>query len=257
MQWIIKAAMLLMAMSFLASCATSSDPAEQYRDETATQIFERGEAALRNKSYAEAIKRFEALDVQYPYGHNTEIAELHIIYAYYMNSDYASAESAADRFIHAHPTNRHVDYAYYMRGISNYYQNLGMFERAFNVDLAQRDLGQIKKAYGDFAEIIKVFPNSHYAPAAHQYMIYLRNILARHELEVAQYYLNRHAYVAAANRANLVVRHYEGAPVVPDALVVMAKAYRALHLTKDEKDTLMVLQYNYPNSDYTQRALEN
>src|SRR5687768_16532066 len=113
--------------ALLTACSTTTDPAEAYKGETASQIFTKGEAALRDRSYQEAIKRFEALDVQYPYGRDTEVAQLHIIYAYYMANDYASAEAAADRFIHAHPTNPHVDYAYFMRGLSNYYQNLGVF----------------------------------------------------------------------------------------------------------------------------------
>lgn len=241
----------------LAACASTTDPAETYKDETAQQIFEHGEGALLDKNYQEAIKRFEALDVQYPFGHNTEIAQMQIIYAYYMTNDYASAEAAADRFIHAHPTNPHVDYAYYMRGLSNYYQNLGMFERMFAVDLATRDLTQIKKSFNDFSELTHSFPHSVYAPAAHQYMVYLRNILADHELDVAQYYYDRSAYVAAANRANLVIRHYQGTPSVPEALVVMAKSYRKLHLTQNENDTMQVLKINYPNSDYVKRAMSD
>lgn len=243
-------------LTLLGACSTTTDPAETYKNETAQQIFQRGEEALRDHSYQEAIKRFEALEVQYPFGHDTEIAELHIIYAYYMTSDYALAEAAADRFVHAYPTSSHVDYAYFMRGLSNYFQNLGVFERVFTVDLATRDLTQIKKSYADFAQVVKLYPESYYAPAAHQYMVYLRNTLANHELEVAQYYFSKKAYVAAANRANLVIRHYQGAPAVPEALVLMVKSYRALKLNQDELDALSVLQYNYPNSSYVAEAMK-
>jgi outer membrane protein assembly factor BamD len=259
MKFVTKLLLITTGLSFflLTACSTSTDPAEAYKGESAEQIFQKGETALRDRSYSEAVKRFEALDIQYPYERNTETAQLHIIYAYYMTSDYSSAEAAADRFIHAHPANPHVDYAYYMRGLSNYFQNLGVFERIFTVDLATRDLSQIKKSYADFAEIVHSYPNSYYAPAAHQYMIYLRNILANHELEVAQYYYSREAYVAAADRANLVVQHYQGAPAIPEALVIMAKSYRALHLTQNENEAMQVLQYNYPNSKYVKAATMN
>jgi outer membrane protein assembly factor BamD len=240
--------------TLLNGCSTVTDPAEAYRDETAQQIFTKGENALRNRSYQQAIKRFEALDIQYPFGHETEVAQLHLIYAYYMTDDYASAESAADRYIHAHPTSDHIDYAYMMRGLSNYYQNLGIFEHIFAIDLATRDLTQIKKSYSDFAMLVRNYPHSQYAPAAHQYMIYLRNTLANHELEVAQYYYGRSAYVAAANRASLVVRHYQGAPAVPKALVIMAKSYHALGLTKNQQEVQQVIDYNYPGSTYAKEA---
>jgi len=125
-----------------------------------------------------------------------------------------------------------------------------VFERFFTVDLATRDLAQIKKSYNDFAELTSLFPHSRYAPAAHQYMVYLRNVLANHELHIAQYYYDRGAYVASANRANYVVQHFQGAPAVPKALVLMVKDYRKLNLAQNAGDALRVLQYNYPNSEY-------
>jgi outer membrane protein assembly factor BamD len=242
---------------FLNACSTVTDPAETYKGETPQHIFDSGEDALRDKNYSEAVKRFEALEVQYPLERNTQIAELHIIYAYYMSEDFASAESAAERFIHSHPTSPHVDYAYYMQGLSSYYQNLGVFERLFAVDLSTRDLAQIKKSFNAFATIVKFYPNSAYAPAAHQYMIYLRNVIANYELQIGQYYYSRKAYVAAADRANNVVKNFQGAEAVPDALVLMVKSYRALHLTESAAESMKVLQYNYPNSTYVQQALKD
>lgn len=237
---------VLMA-SLLAACATAVSPSDAYKGESAAQIYQHGKEAMEERNYAEAIKRFEALEVQYPYGDETEQGQLYLIYAYYMKEDYALSASAADRFIRLHPTNPNVDYAYYMRGVANYYQNLGFLERFFSIDLAKRDLAQIKKSYVDFTELTTRFPTSRYAPAAHQYQIYLRNVLADHELHIAEYYYERKAYVAAANRASDVVAHYQGAPAVVDALIVMAKSYHQLKLNKLEQDTLLVLRYNYPN----------
>lgn len=237
----------------LTSCSTTTDPSQAYPGESATHIFYKGESALRSHNYREAIRRFEALDVQYPYGIETETAELHLIYAYYMSEEYVSCEATAERFIHAHPVNPHVDYAYYMRGLSSFYQNLGILEKIFAVDLATRDLTQIKKTYAGFAELTQRFPQSIYTPAAHQYMVYLRNLMASHELEVAEYYFSRGAYIAAANRANLVIRHYQGAPAVPRALVLMIKSYRALKMTKNADEALQVYQYNFPGSSYLKK----
>lgn len=247
---------LLLLYFVLTGCSTTTDPAEMYRGESPEYIFAKGESALRKKRWDEAIKRFEALDVQYPYGPLTEIAQLQIIYAYYRSGDYPSAECAADRFIQAHPTSCYVDYALYLRGLSYYYQNLGVFERLFTVDLATRDLCQIKKAFNDFSQIYFNYPNSCYAPAAHQYMVYLRNILANHELNVACYYFSREAYVAAANRASTVVRNFQGAPAVPQALVIMVRSYRRLGLQQNANEALEVLQLNYPNSCYVREAIK-
>jgi len=168
-----------------------------------------------------------------------------------MKDEYALASAAADRFIRIHPASAHVDYAYYMRGLANYNKNIGLMERSFGADLATRDLSQMKKAFTDFKLLTKRFPHSHYTPSAHQYMVYLRNIFARHEFEVAQYYYKREAYVAAANRASNVVAYYQGAPVVVNALVLMAKSYNKLGMTKAAQEALLVLKYNYPKMNVT------
>ena len=243
---------LLIGVTFLAgfisACSTSStDPADAYKNESAHQIYTKGKKDLQNKDYTEATKRFEALDIQYPYGDETEKSQLYIIYSYYMKEDYILAATAADRFIRNHPTNPEVDYAYYMRGVSNYYQNMGLLERLLIVDLATRDLSQIQKSYNDFNELITRFPNSRYSASANQYMVFLRNVMADHQLHVAQYYYNRQAYVAAANRATNLVSHYQGAPSVPAGLEIMAKSYRKLGLKNMENDTLSVIKQNYPD----------
>ncbi len=234
------------ASSLLAACSTTTDPADAYKGESPHEIYTRGKVALEDKGYSEAIKRFEALDIQYPYGADTENAQLYIIYAYYMKEEFPLASSAADRYIRLHPASPYVDYAYYMKGLADFYQNLGIFERLFSLDLATRDLTQMQKSYEDFHQVITRFPNSRYAPSAYQYVIYLRNLLANHEFQVAQYYYSRQAYVAAVARASNVVAHFEGAPAVVDSLVLLANSYHQLGETKLEQDTLKVLHYNYP-----------
>jgi outer membrane protein assembly factor BamD len=238
---------LLCLTTFLAACSSTTDPADMYPGETPEHIFKAGKSSLQDKGYNEATKRFEALDVQYPFDRVTEDAQLYLIYAYYMKEEYTMAVAAADRYIRLHPVSPHIDYAYYMRGIANYYQNLGVIERLFAIDLATRDLTQIQQSYNDFSVLVNRFPTSPYAPAAHQYMIYLRDVMAAHELHIAEYYYSRRAYVAAASRASDLVAHYQGAPTVVNGLILMAKSYHQLHMTKLEQDTLTVLHYNYPN----------
>jgi outer membrane protein assembly factor BamD len=231
----------------LSACSTTADPSDAYKGESSQQIYQRGKASLEDRNYGEAIKRFEALDVQYPFGPETEAAQFYLIYAYFMKEDFSLAVASADRFIRIHPTYPNIDYVYYLRGIADYYQNMGLIERIFSIDLAKRDLVQIQKSYSDFNELVVRFPTSRYTPPAHQYMVYLRNVLAAHELHVAEYYYERKAYLASANRASGLVAHFQGAPSVVDGLILMAKSYHQLGMTKLEQDTLQVLKYNYPN----------
>jgi len=59
--------------------------------------------------------------------------------------------------------------------------------------------------------------------------------------------MRRGAYVAAANRARYVVENYQQTPAMPEALVLMAKAYKVLQLDDLSADSLRVLELNYPN----------
>src|SRR5208337_862614 len=80
------------------------------------QIYARAQKALKNSSYAEAIKQLEALQSRFPFSEPARQAQLDLIYAYYKNREVDPAIDAADTFIRENPTNPRVDYAYYMKG---------------------------------------------------------------------------------------------------------------------------------------------
>jgi outer membrane protein assembly factor BamD len=58
--------------------------------------------------------------------------------------------------------------------------------------------------------------------------------------------MRRDAYLAAANRAKYVIENYSRTPAMPEALVVMAKAYKIMGMTDLSEDALRVLELNYP-----------
>ena len=71
--------------------------------------------------------------------------------------------------------------------------------------------------------------------------------MAAYENYVADYYLRRGAYVAAANRAKSALEQYNGATGNADSLRIMAEAYKNLGMTDLEADARKVLQTNFPN----------
>jgi outer membrane protein assembly factor BamD len=66
-------------------------------------------------------------------------------------------------------------------------------------------------------------------------MNYLYNLFAQREVEIAKFYYTRHAYVASANRASIVVKQYKNTPAEKEALEIMYNSYQALGL-KDEAE---------------------
>ncbi|MBY0545388.1 MAG: outer membrane protein assembly factor BamD [Gammaproteobacteria bacterium] len=247
-KWAI--ATLLAGTVSLAACSSdkTDSATDAFKGQSAQEIFQKGDQSLAKKSYKNAIKNFEGLAALYPFSDYQEQAQLDLMYAYYMDQDYDSCGAAADRFIHLYPRSANVDYAYYMKGISDFSIDRTFGSKLANLDLSSRDLSTTKQAFNDFSQLVTLYPDSIYAPSAHARMIYLRNLLANHEVEVATFYMKHQAYVAAINRANYVVQHYQESPAVIPALGILATAYHKLQLNDQAAQITAVLALNYPNS---------
>jgi outer membrane protein assembly factor BamD len=128
-----------------------------------------------------------------------------------------------------------------MRGLAHFDQAPNWVERVFRVDLTERPPRDTLQAFSVFQELLRRFPESQYVADARERMIFLRNRLAAYENHVAEYYMRREAYVAAANRAKYTVEHYPGAPQIERALEIMVEAYETLGMTDLAADARRVL----------------
>lgn len=216
-----------------------------YQGMSSNQLYNYAKEALNGHNYEDAIKRYEALETIYPFNPYSTKAGLELIYAYYQKGDYVSSAATADRYIHLYPRERYVDYAYYMRGAANFEQPRGVFVNYFNYDPAWRDPGTQTQAYSDFQQLIKHFPNSPYSNDAKARLVYLRNMYAKKELHIANFYLQRKLYVAAYNRAQYLVKHYSQAPQAKQALKIMQTAANQLKLQQAGQDAKAVYDYTF------------
>ena len=218
-------------------------------DTTEAVLYRDSQRSMRSGNYAVAIDGLRMLESRFPFGRYADQAMLEIIYAYYMSVDYDGARASADRFIRLHPQHPDIDYAYYLKGLAAYNKNSGLLDRFFTSDSSKRDITSVAESYADFAQLLARYPTSKYAPDAKQRMIYLRNLLARSELHVANFYMRRGAYVAASNRARYVVESYSKSTAAADALAVMVEANYRLGLEDSANDALRVLAVNFPQYD--------
>ena len=230
----------------VTGCAMFEDEPDVTRDWPVERLYGEAKGALNDGDYETAIDYYEKLESRFPFGRYAQQAQVDLAYAYWKDDEPASAIAAADRFIKLHPTHPNVDYAYYLKGLVNFSQGRNFFDRFVPRDMSLRDPGSVRDAFSDFAELTRRFPESKYAEDARQRMVYLRNVLARHEVHVADYYMRRGAFLAAANRSRFVVENYQRTDAVPDALAIMAMAYRLMDLDDLSDDALRVLELNYP-----------
>lgn len=230
----------------LAAGCSGAGPSDPTRDWTERKLYLEAKAALDDGDYELAIDYYGKLDARFPFGSYTEQGRLELIYAYYKYKEPDSALEEANRFIESHPNHPNVAYAYYLRGLVNHKRRYTWWDRLVNVDRAERDTTHSVRAFADFKALTERFPETGYAVDARERMASLREEIGRHELVVAEFYLGRGAWVAAAARAEYVVKNFPSSSSVPRALSVMALAYRALGLDGLAEDALRVRRANFP-----------
>jgi outer membrane protein assembly factor BamD len=238
---------LLLALTSLSACSFFDDK-EVVAEENwgVERIYSEAKAALNTSDYQTAIQYYNQLEARFPFGVYAQQALLESAYAYYKLDETETALATLDRFIRVYPLNGNMDYALYLRGLTNFTKDVGLFEKYVPRDESQRDPGAARDALKDFTALVDRYPKSVYSEDSAQRIVYLRNRLAQHEVNVAQYYMRRGSYLAAANRGRYIIENYSRTPATPEALVVMAKAYKIMELDDLSEDVLRVLQTNYP-----------
>jgi len=244
----LRSVAILVCVLLLCGC----DPS-QY-DETASwsanKLYTEAKDELKSGNYQQAIKYYEKLEARFPYGRYAQQAQLELGYAHFKDGDPASAAAAADRFIKLHPDHPNVDYAYYLKGIIWFNEDQGLLGKFADQDPTERDPKAARDSFDAFRELAQRFPDSKYSKDAVLRMSWLVNALASHEIHVARYYLNRGAYVAAANRAQFALTNYPQAPALEEAMYVLVKSYDALGMDDLRDDADRVMKKNFPKSRY-------
>jgi outer membrane protein assembly factor BamD len=171
--------------------------------------YDEAQTSIQNGNYRRGIPILEAIQARYPFSDIARQIQLDLMYAYYKSGAPELAIEAADTFIRENP---------------------------------------IHPAYQAFRRLVERYPASEYAPDAQQRMAYLKNRLAAYENSVADYYLRRGAYVAAANRAKSALETYNGADSNAQSLRIMIAAYEELGMNDLATDAQRVLELNFPDS---------
>ncbi len=231
--------------TLLSGCFGNDDL--EIADSGEQQLYFEAQRHLENENFDLAIRTLQLLESRYPFGRYAEQAQLEIVYAHYGAYDFEASIESADRFIRLHPQHPNVDYAYYMKGLAAYDIEGDFFSKILPSDDTKRDVSHIKESFAEFAQLLARYPNSPYAADARARMVHLRNMIARHEIHVANYYFRRGAYIAALNRGRYVVEHMQQTPSVADGLAIMAQAYLLLGLEDLAEDSVAVLRLNYPD----------
>jgi len=223
------------------------DPYENMNEES---LYAQGSVFLENGDIPSAITVFETLEAKYPFSTYSQQSILDLAYAYYDFGQKDDTIAECDRFIDLYPNHSNLDYAYYLRALSNLEKEQPFFQDILGQDASKYDVTRLKNAYNDFLLIVNRFNKSKYADDAKNRLVFLRDSMAKHEVYIAKYYLKRGAYLASSERAKYMLEKYPGAPATKEALLILIKSYNNLGLLDSAKVTADVLVKNFPNYSY-------
>jgi len=242
---------LSVTLGLMLGCSSSNEEQQEIAvNSGAQQLYETAKRSMEAGNFSAAAQTLSALDSRFPFGPLSNQVQLDLIYTYYKSGRADEALATIDRFVRLNPNHSDVDYALYMRGLTNMESDTNLFQDMLNIDRTDRDPTTSREAFNDFRRLIEQFPASKYAADARQRMVYIKNRLASYEIAIARFYLRREAYVAAANRGRYVIEYFPDSDQVQAALEIMVTSYDLLGLTELKENAIKTLKANFPDSEF-------
>ncbi|EXI63011.1 hypothetical protein MHD_02415 [Mannheimia granulomatis] len=242
-------ATLVLAGLMVAGCSSSN---KELESSPVQDLYSKGQNYLQDGDYNSAIRYLEAVGAKG--GQYTGIGEqtqLSLIYAQYKVAEYYKALDAAERFARSYPNSANMDYVFYLAGLSNARLSDNFIQDFFGVNRASRAVDNVRNAYGNFQTIVQHYPQSQYAQDAQNWMNYLFNRLAEHELSTVKFYDKRNAYVAVVNRVEEMLRFYPNTMATKEALPYLKEAFKQMGIQDSEQKTDALIQ------EYENKTLPN
>lgn len=242
MRKLTSVASLVLAGLLVVGCSSSN---KEFEESSAQDLYSKGQTYLQDGDYNSAIRYLEAVGTkggrQSSFGEQTQLS---LIYANYKVGEYYKALDEAERFVRAYPNSASMDYVFYLAGLSNARLGDNFIQDFFGVNRASRSLENVRNAYGSFQTIVQQYPNSKYAEDAKNWMNYLINRMAEHELEIVKFYMKRDAHVAVVNRVEEMMRFYPQSRATFDALPYMQKAFEQMGVQDSAQKTAELIETN-------------
>ena len=208
------------------------------------QLYEEGERLLQSGRYDQARETFARLAERHPESDLVPVATFLVGEAYYRAEDYEKAAKEFDHFVTLYPSHAIADLGQY-RLARTYFDQ---------IPIVERDQGVTGRALAEFQRLIRLYPESRYAPDAIAKIETCRLRLAEKELWVADYYMTRNNLQAALQRYDAVLKDFSRTGAVPETLYRKADLLIRLGKTDEAQAVLRRLVEQYPQSDWSARG---
>lgn len=167
-------------------------------EDTAQELFESGNDAMREKRYGDAAELFSKLRDLYPFSPYSIEAELSLADAYFLDEDYLMAGDAYQEFETLHPRHDAIPYVLYQTGQALQKSFISIDRPTSNVSLALEYYDRLMQEY----------PGTEYAEMASLHYRECRRLMAEREIYIGDFYQRTERYGSAWLRYKHVMDNY-------------------------------------------------
>lgn len=249
-------ALAFVALALITGCGTFKTEQDKTAGWSAERLYQDAREEISAGNWQAARARLESVEARYPFGGYAQQSLIDQAYVNWKDEEPEQALAAIDRFQQQYPNHPGSDYMLYLKGLITFTPPSAAFTKFTRQDPSERDPKGLRESYESFNQLIERYPDSRYTADAKKRVVWLVSTIAQNEVHVAQYYYERGAYVAAANRAQTVITDFEGVAPAEKALYISYLSYDKLGLTELRDDVKRVLDHNYPNSKYYEQGLK-
>ncbi len=247
----ILACCFLLSAFFVISCGSK----KVNLDMNDQEIYQQAIDELESKSggfpwiftgidYDKIFDSFNELRIRYTYSPYATLAELRTADAYFKKEEYGQATIEYEEFLKRNPGHTESEYATYQLALSH-------FMRKKSPD---RDPTDTREALKWFEVFVEKFPSSELVPQADENMSICKDILAKREIYIGEFYSRRDNYKAAANRYSAVVINFSDTNQYEKALYLLGISYVKEKQYELARQTLQRLVQIFPDKRYHNKA---
>ena len=216
--------------------------------ENAKRDYDAAMDAFDSKNWEGARQMLNEVKRKYGYSRYARLAELRLADADYEQDKFAEATAGYKSFVHDYPNDPEIPYARYRVTMTQYDAVSASF---LLPSLEERDLAYVNDAHTSIRSFLNDYPNSEHAPQLAYMQSVVTGLLARHELYVARFYLDRGKFAPAVARIQYSLHTYADSGLEPEAMVLLGEVYLKQKERLKARTVLELVLTRYPTSPFT------
>ena len=231
----------IFSISLLFTNCTSINKEENTLKLSDNEIYSKGLTSIKEGEFEKAILEFDKVFLNYPFSSLAAKSEIMSAYSLFQNNELNKAIIKLKNFIEMNPKGELTEYAHYLSAMCYYVQ----------VSNEGRDPSLSIKALNSFKLITSKYPNSKYAKDSRLKIQFLKNSLAKNELNVGKFYLKKGAPASSIHRFKFVLKNFQNTSVIPETLYRLSEALLMIGLKDEAIKSSAILDYNFPKNNWT------